>query len=73
MTTRLPDRPAARDNEAARHRLTALLEDLRTTLHAASRQTAMTARLQRRLLGKWCCYGWHRTITWKMKRSLSCL
>jgi len=52
MTALLPDRPSARDNEAAHQRLTALLEDLQTALHEARRQTTVTARPQRQLLGK---------------------
>ena len=52
MTALLPDRPSARDNEAAHKRLTALLEELQTALREARGQTAVTARTQRRLLGE---------------------
>jgi hemerythrin-like domain-containing protein len=52
MTSLLPDRPSARDNEAAHQHLTSLLEALQSTLHEASGQTAVTARMQRRLLGQ---------------------
>src|SRR4029453_9281715 len=52
MTTLLPERPSARDNEAAHQRLTVLLEDLQNALHEACKQLAVTARTQRHLLRK---------------------
>jgi hemerythrin-like domain-containing protein len=51
MTSLLPEAPQARDNEAVHNRLAGILADLQTYLQEAEQQ-AVTARLQRHLLGR---------------------
>jgi hypothetical protein len=52
MTTLLPDRPSARDNEAAHRHLTMLLAHLHTALHETQAQRSASARMQRRVLAQ---------------------